>query len=50
MGAYHVLAITQDGQTYAWGKADHGQLGIGKKDTYVTKPVIIKNLQDKKII
>jgi E3 ubiquitin-protein ligase HERC2 len=28
-GCYHVLALTADGEVYAWGGNDNGQLGLG---------------------
>lgn len=30
-GKSHVLALTESGRVYAWGKNDKGQLGIGEK-------------------
>jgi len=38
-GANHVLALTKDGEVYAWGKNEAGQLGIGNNEntTYATK-------------
>jgi len=30
-GKSHVLALTESGKVYAWGKNDKGQLGIGEK-------------------
>lgn len=27
----HTVAKTQDGRLYSWGRADNGQLGIGRQ-------------------
>lgn len=29
LGSLHVLALTEDGEVYAWGDNDEGQLGDG---------------------
>lgn len=29
LGSLHVLALTDDGEVYAWGDNDEGQLGDG---------------------
>ena len=54
----HVLALSRDGNVYAWGKGDKGQLGIGPlpiinfrgslpgRMAYVPFPVRIPNLGD----
>ncbi|XP_050432011.1 serine/threonine-protein kinase Nek8 isoform X2 [Adelges cooleyi] len=28
-GSHHVAALTNEGQLYAWGRGNHGQLGVG---------------------
>lgn len=28
-GAYHTLALSSQGEVYAWGSSHHGQLGLG---------------------
>ncbi len=33
-GGSHSLALTIDGQVYAWGENKYGQLGIGNHDYY----------------
>lgn len=30
-GNYHCMALTNDGQIYAWGMGDHGALGLGSR-------------------
>lgn len=54
----HVLALARDGGVYAWGRGDHGQLGIGPLPvirfrtrtpaamTYVPFPVPVTGLAD----
>ena len=39
VGYYHVLAITKDGDLYAWGSNSNGQLGINNTDSknYATR-------------
>tara|TARA_Y100001963_G_C6714774_1_gene416075 strand:+ start:34 stop:1218 length:1185 start_codon:yes stop_codon:yes gene_type:complete len=39
-GARHQLAIKTDGTLWAWGRNEHGQLGLGNK-TYYSSPVQI---------
>jgi hypothetical protein len=36
VGFEHVLAVTQLGTLYAWGRGDRGQLGVGDKDSYMS--------------
>ena len=44
-GAYHMLAITRDGQPFAWGCNIQGQLGLGVLSCpYVAQPQKIKSL------
>ncbi|CAG9815802.1 unnamed protein product [Phaedon cochleariae] len=48
VGALHCLAVTEDGQVYAWGDNDHGQQGNGA--TAVNrKPALVQGLEDVKI-
>ncbi len=28
-GGFHTLALTEDGEVYAWGNGVHGECGIG---------------------
>ena len=39
-GPRHQLAIKTDGTLWAWGRNEHGQLGLGNK-TYYSSPVQI---------
>jgi hypothetical protein len=41
VGLQHTLAVTEDGDIYAWGKGNRGQLGNGDADTS-PKPVHVK--------
>lgn len=44
IGRYHVLALTKDGDVYAWGRNNYGQLGNNGADTYTpTKVVGVSN-------
>jgi alpha-tubulin suppressor-like RCC1 family protein len=49
-GYFHVLAVTESGMTFCWGRNDYGQLGIGKKENFVSKPTKIKSLSDRSIV
>ena len=43
-GAYHSVALMEDGSVYTWGKNHHGQLGIGMRNNstqFVPKKSII---------
>jgi alpha-tubulin suppressor-like RCC1 family protein len=43
-GAYHTLAITNDGKhVFCWGRNDHGQLGNEKRTNSYTPIEITKN-------
>ncbi len=48
-GAYHSLALTEDGSVYAWGRNENGELGNG---TYTNSsiPVKVEGLSDIKTI
>lgn len=43
-GNYHCMALTEEGQVYAWGLGDHGALGLGTRDD-VYVDVGLANLQ-----
>ncbi|XP_074029211.1 E3 ubiquitin-protein ligase HERC2 [Leptinotarsa decemlineata] len=48
VGALHCLAVTDNGQVYAWGDNDHGQQGNGT--TIVNrKPALVHGLEDVQI-
>ncbi len=44
-GTYHVLALTSNGNVYAWGNNSNGQLGNGTT-TQANSPVLIANLSN----
>jgi alpha-tubulin suppressor-like RCC1 family protein len=46
-GYAHTLAITMQGQVYAWGSNESCQLGLGPKaPVYVRRPALIANLRN----
>lgn len=48
VGALHCLAVTEDGEVYAWGDNDHGQQGTGT--TTVNKiPTLVLGTEDHRI-
>ena len=49
-GTDHVLMLGSDGNVYAWGNNEYGQLGIDNSGTALTAPTIITELQDKSIV
>ena len=48
-GANHILAIGSDGNVYAWGNNEFGQLGTGNT-TSISTPTVITGLRDKHIV
>ena len=48
-GFDHVLALGSDGNVYAWGKNEHGQLGIAASETPVTTPTLVEGLHNKNV-
>ncbi|WPG99374.1 RCC1/BLIP-II protein [Acrodontium crateriforme] len=52
-GEYHSMAISKNGDVYAWGLNNFGQTGIpdnaGTDDAVVTKPKVIEHLRGKTI-
>jgi alpha-tubulin suppressor-like RCC1 family protein len=45
-GLSHVIALTEDGKIYCWGRNESGQLGNGITDFYDNEPQINHNLSD----
>lgn len=44
-GREHCIAVTYDGNAYAWGKGDKGQLGVGRnEDTLTPKAVQVHDV------
>ncbi len=41
-GASHAFAVTSEGELYAWGRNDSGQLGLGKGGRDVCDPVLVE--------
>ncbi|KAM7290215.1 E3 ubiquitin-protein ligase HERC2 isoform X3 [Ixodes scapularis] len=48
VGALHCLAVTDQGQVYAWGDNDHGQQGNGNT-TVNRKPALVHGLEGVKV-
>jgi alpha-tubulin suppressor-like RCC1 family protein len=48
IGLSHIIALTVEGQAYAWGKNTEGQLGIGSGSRYLYKPTLIEEVFVKK--
>ncbi|KAK3089327.1 hypothetical protein FSP39_002760 [Pinctada imbricata] len=44
-GAYHCLALTDDGKLFSWGDNTHGQLGLGPGTAYHDRPQQIMSLR-----
>jgi E3 ubiquitin-protein ligase HERC2 len=40
-GAYHSLAVAEDGSLYVWGENEGGRLGLGPKAAHVTRPTLM---------
>ncbi|XP_070764277.1 probable E3 ubiquitin-protein ligase HERC3 [Enoplosus armatus] len=43
-GSQHSVALTQDGQVYAWGQDSRGQLGLGKRKLGASSPQHLRSL------
>ncbi|XP_072898000.1 E3 ubiquitin-protein ligase HERC2-like [Hemitrygon akajei] len=41
-GNEHSLAVSKDGQVFAWGCNTYGQLGLGKKDTFFQNAMAVQ--------
>ena len=49
-GADHVLMLGSDGNVYAWGNNEYGQLGVDNIGVIHTTPTLVTGLADKSII
>ena len=45
VGAFHNLALTDDGILWAWGNNEHGQLGTGDTQPR-SQPIRVEGLSD----
>lgn len=48
VGISHRFVLTHDGDVYAWGKNDHGQLGLGDRVDRKT-PTIVEPLRGRDV-
>jgi alpha-tubulin suppressor-like RCC1 family protein len=48
-GRFHTVAMTSQGDVYAWGGSDNGQLGHGTTDVE-PKPILVESLRGKNVI
>jgi len=46
-GANGCLALTKDGEVYAWGRNNYGQLGLGTTTSYFTYATKVKGVNNK---
>lgn len=49
-GADHVLALGSDGNVYAWGNNEYGQLGMAGTTASLSIPTVVAELQGKHIV
>jgi E3 ubiquitin-protein ligase HERC2 len=49
VGSVHVLALTEEGEVYGWGRNDYAQVGETSGSS-VLEPTLITSLQGKVII
>lgn len=49
-GSAHVLMLGSDGDVYAWGRNDHGQLGISNNGETLITPTLVEGLKGKNIV
>ena len=52
-GTWHSLAVTQDGSLFAWGRCEHGALGVpcdGGENGAMSQPHRVESLKDKKVL
>jgi len=48
-GAAHMIALTNKGEVYTWGKTEHGRLGISLTQELISTPQLVTALTDKNI-
>lgn len=49
--SFHSVVITAEGQTYAWGRADKGQVGTGEAlPKPIMEPTLLKALQNQRAV
>lgn len=49
VGSGHVLALTDEGEVYGWGRNDYAQVGESTGG-HILEPMLISSLQGKTII
>ncbi|XP_074641765.1 serine/threonine-protein kinase Nek8-like [Tubulanus polymorphus] len=42
-GASHVLAVTNDHEVFAWGRGEHGRLGLGNNESWSVPQLVVVN-------
>ncbi|GBG32914.1 RCC1 domain-containing protein 1 [Hondaea fermentalgiana] len=40
-GGYHSMAVSEEGEIYVWGCNEHGRLGVGTSQLYLTEPTML---------
>ena len=52
IGSMHCVAVTEDGEVFAWGKNDQGQLGEGGAcgGGTITEPTLVQGLEGRHIV
>ena len=50
VGAYHNLALDEDGKVYSWGRNDKGQCGDGTSDAEVKIPKLVEDLEGYRVV
>ncbi len=49
-GSDHILCLTRNGEVYAWGRNEWGQIGCGKEDREINSPVKLQYFNGMKVI
>jgi alpha-tubulin suppressor-like RCC1 family protein len=49
-GFGHSIALTNDGEVYAWGCNLNGQIGNGKEDTFQSKPSKVNGFNNNRVV